>query len=411
MESANLHHQHQLPDQLVGSSSLANPTYYGVGSNHAAWTPNVTLNNNFNSNFDGVFSNPRESKQDNDILAPCLNNSMVQDLGFYWLSNAGSSNSQSAHDLKVKEEHSESFRKYTELLHSSSEDYHFTPTSHIKNERNDLSEKLLLKTISTKGLYSNAQNCPSFGGVAMPSRGNFSQIYPSINISNLNQSPSSSEISSSLDMNLQALSLLTPERYSGSFSQPSHDSLGLFKASPSFGLDHMHMQQLTHRPSFSPNNISSPFTNRITEEKRPSSLMEAKTAQAASKKSRLEPRASCPPFKVRKEKLGDRIATLQQLVAPFGKTDTASVLMEAIGYIKFLHNQIETLSVPYMKSSRNKACRTMQAGSVDDGNEERKRDLRSRGLSLVPLSCMSYVTGDIGGGGIWPQPNYGGGGT
>jgi len=216
----------------------------------------ICRNNNFNSNFDGVFSNPRESKQDNDILAPCLNNSMVQDLGFYWLSNAGSSNSQSAHDLKIKEEHSESFRKYTELLHSSSEDYHFTPTSHIKNERNDLSEKLLLKTISTKGLYSNAQNCPSFGGVAMPSRGNFSQIYPSINISNLNQSASSSEISSSLDMNLQALNLLTPERYSGSFSQPSHDSLGLFKASPSFGLDHMHMQQLTHRPSFSPNNVS-----------------------------------------------------------------------------------------------------------------------------------------------------------
>lgn len=48
---------------------------------------------------------------------------------------------------------------------------------------------------------------------------------------------------------------------------------------------------------------------------------------------------------------------------------------------------------------------------MDDGNEERKRDLRSRGLSLVPLSCMSYVTGDSGGGAIWPQPNYGGGGT
>nr|XP_023870561.1 transcription factor bHLH110-like [Quercus suber] len=187
----------------------------------------ICRNNNFNSNFNGVFSNPRESKQDNDILAPCLNNSMVQDLGFYWLSNAGGSNSQSALDLKIKEEHSESFRKYTELLHSSSEDYHFTPTSHIKNERNDL-KKLLLKTISTKGFYSNAQNCPSFGDVAMPSRGNFSQIYPSINISNLNQSPSSSEISRSLYMNLQALNLLTPERYSGCFSQPSHDSLGLF---------------------------------------------------------------------------------------------------------------------------------------------------------------------------------------
>uniref|UniRef100_A0A2N9ICA9 BHLH domain-containing protein n=1 Tax=Fagus sylvatica TaxID=28930 RepID=A0A2N9ICA9_FAGSY len=405
MESANLHHQHQLQDQLVASSSLPNPTYYGVGTNHA-WTPNVTLNNNFNSNYDGVFPNPRDSRLNNDILVPCFNGSMVQDLGFHWIGNAGNSTNQSAHDQhlsKIKEELSESFPKFTEMLNSSSssieDQYHFSPTSHKKN----------IKTISSKGIYSNnAQNCTSFGGVAMPSRGNYSQIYPSINISNLNQSPSA--ISSSLDMNLQALNLLTSsEKYSGSFSQASHDStLGVFKASPSFGLDHM--QQLTHmyRPSCSPTNIS-PFTNRITEEKRASGLMEANTSQAASKKSRLESRTSCPPFKVRKEKLGDRIAALQQLVAPFGKTDTASVLMEAIGYIKFLHNQIETLSVPYMKSSRNKACRTMQAGSVDDGNEEPKRDLGSRGLSLVPLSCMSYVTGDSGGGNIWTPHNYGGG--
>ncbi|KAE8718803.1 hypothetical protein F3Y22_tig00109987pilonHSYRG00041 [Hibiscus syriacus] len=41
------------------------------------------------------------------------------------------------------------------------------------------------------------------------------------------------------------------------------------------------------------------------------------------------------PLKVRKEKLGCRITTLHQLVSPFGKTDTASVLLEAIGYIRF----------------------------------------------------------------------------
>ena len=46
---------------------------------------------------------------------------------------------------------------------------------------------------------------------------------------------------------------------------------------------------------------------------------------------------------------------------------------------------------------------------MDDGNEEPKRDLGSRGLSLVPLSCMSYVTGDSGGGNIWTPHNYGGG--
>ncbi len=179
---------------------------------------------------------------------------MVQDLGFHWIGNAGNSTNQSAHDQhlsKIKEELSESFPKFTEMLNSSSssieDQYHFSPTSHKKN----------IKTISSKGIYSNnAQNCTSFGGVAMPSRGNYSQIYPSINISNLNQSPSA--ISSSLDMNLQALNLLTSsEKYSGSFSQASHDStLGVFKASPSFGLDHM--QQLTHmyRPSCSPTNVS-----------------------------------------------------------------------------------------------------------------------------------------------------------
>lgn len=40
--------------------------------------------------------------------------------------------------------------------------------------------------------------------------------------------------------------------------------------------------------------------------------------------------------------------------------------------------------------------------SLEEGNEEPKRDLRSRGLCLVPLSCLSYVTD--GGGGVWPGP-------
>ncbi|EPS70844.1 hypothetical protein M569_03916, partial [Genlisea aurea] len=111
------------------------------------------------------------------------------------------------------------------------------------------------------------------------------------------------------------------------------------------------------------------------------------TAENAPKKSRLETRPSCPPLKVRKEKLGDRIAALQHLVAPFGKTDTASVLMEAIGYIKFLHNQVDTLSVPYMKSSSRKKSTDSKIKEED----EEEDGLRSRGLCLVPLSCLSFM--------------------
>nr|DAD26867.1 TPA_asm: hypothetical protein HUJ06_028335 [Nelumbo nucifera] len=68
----------------------------------------------------------------------------------------------------------------------------------------------------------------------------------------------------------------------------------------------------------------------------------------ALKKARVQPPPAQSTFKVRKEKLGDRITALHQLVSPFGKTDTASVLLEAIGYIRFLQSQIEALSSPYL---------------------------------------------------------------
>ncbi|KAL0325825.1 UNVERIFIED_CONTAM: Transcription factor [Sesamum radiatum] len=156
------------------------------------------------------------------------------------------------------------------------------------------------------------------------------------------------------------------------------------------------------------NKVSGSANLGAAEVKRSSSKTEPKAPlQSAPKKSRLETRTSCPPFKVRKEKLGDRIAALQQLVAPFGKTDTASVLMEAIGYIKFLQNQVETLSVPYMKASRNKSSRAMKGGPTHNEHEEPKRDLKSRGLCLVPLSCLSYIT-DSGGAAVWPPPHFGG---
>lgn len=105
--------------------------------------------------------------------------------------------------------------------------------------------------------------------------------------------------------------------------------------------------------------------------------------QPPAKRPRIETPSPLPTFKVRKEKLGDHITALQQLVSPFGKTDTASVLHEAIEYIKFLHDQVSALSTPYLKNGA-----PMQH---QQEVEEEKQDLKSRGLCLVPISSTYPV--------------------
>ncbi|KAF0924998.1 hypothetical protein E2562_015061 [Oryza meyeriana var. granulata] len=147
---------------------------------------------------------------------------------------------------------------------------------------------------------------------------------------------------------------------------------------------------------------------------------------SALKKARVQASSSAQStLKVRKERLGDRITALHQIVSPFGKTDTASVLQETIGYIRFLLSQIEALSYPYMGDANGTG--PMQNGPVGERNpglfpeypgqllnhngntgaqqpaaqteqqgvnEEGKKDLRSRGLCLVPVSCTSHFGGD-----------------
>ncbi|XP_058074298.1 transcription factor bHLH68-like [Magnolia sinica] len=150
---------------------------------------------------------------------------------------------------------------------------------------------------------------------------------------------------------------------------------------------------------------------------------------AVFKKARIQPPAQ-PAFKVRKEKLGDRITALHQLVSPFGKTDTASVLLEAIGYIRFLQSQIEALSSPYLATGSanmrqpvqgerncifpedpgqllNDASMKRRGALEKDGQDELKKDLRSRGLCLVPVSCTLQVGSDNGAD-YW-APTLGGG--
>ncbi|KAK7394234.1 hypothetical protein VNO78_14756 [Psophocarpus tetragonolobus] len=100
-----------------------------------------------------------------------------------------------------------------------------------------------------------------------------------------------------------------------------------------------------------------------------------------------------PPHKLHvpmraNQKLGDKITTLQKLVSPFGKTDTASVLHEASLYIKLLQAQIRTLfqMLSFSYFSTIKDPRTQECGN------KLQVDLGSRGLCLVPMSITEKVT-------------------
>ncbi|CAA0833307.1 basic helix-loop-helix (bHLH) DNA-binding superfamily protein [Striga hermonthica] len=89
--------------------------------------------------------------------------------------------------------------------------------------------------------------------------------------------------------------------------------------------------------------------------------------------------------KEKKEKISERISALQQLVSPYGKTDTASVLLEALDYISFLHEQVKVLSAPYLCSTPT---------PMKDGEEP--CSLKAKGLCLVPISLTVGVVSSNG---------------
>ncbi|KAJ8493606.1 hypothetical protein OPV22_015327 [Ensete ventricosum] len=228
------------------------------------------------------------------------------------------------------------------------------------------------------GNLSENSWCDSHGG----GRESFSMSFPTAYLSH--SSPRLPFLSGSSDMDL-----LASARLGRSFCQTSFTGMVSVlseDASSGFG----HLPESIHGP-FHHHHKMPTLASGAAEARTVNSGWEHKPLQTAPTKPRFEQHSSFSPFKVRKEKMGDRIAALQQLVAPFGKTDTASVLMEAIGYIKFLLDQVEKLSLPYMRSSGNKRPRTMQQASNEERDDMGKRDLRSRGLCLVPLSRTSYI--------------------
>uniref|UniRef100_A0ACD5YSX0 Uncharacterized protein n=1 Tax=Avena sativa TaxID=4498 RepID=A0ACD5YSX0_AVESA len=225
-------------------------------------------------------------------------------------------------------------------------------------------------------------------------------------------------------------------------SRPAGDEIQLAMSSPppwARGNHHHHntlQQQASSPRSSSITSTTSPRSSMLefSNNRSPSESLST-AAGAAFKKARTqEPSPTQSTVKVRKEKLGDRVTALHQLVSPFGKTDAASVLLEAIGYIRFLHGQIEGMSSPYQLGggngsggsvSKQQHEATAQQGernsifpeepgqllhdkvtrkrgrSEQDGSsgaeEEAKKDLRSRGLCLVPVSCTLDFGADADG--------------
>ncbi|KAH6778350.1 basic helix-loop-helix DNA-binding superfamily protein [Perilla frutescens var. hirtella] len=88
--------------------------------------------------------------------------------------------------------------------------------------------------------------------------------------------------------------------------------------------------------------------------------------------------------KEKKEKISERISALQQLVSPYGKTDTASVLLEAMEYIRFLHEQVKVLSAPYLYSRPTQL------------QDDEISSLSAKGLCLVPISFTVGVASSNG---------------
>ncbi|RWW24531.1 hypothetical protein GW17_00011175, partial [Ensete ventricosum] len=120
------------------------------------------------------------------------------------------------------------------------------------------------------------------------------------------------------------------------------------------------------------------------------------------KKSRVQGTSSAhsTTFKVTKEKLGDRITALHQIVSPFGKVSPylippVSNLLMGVGE-GFMHSDRIMYTNEEMIDSKRVIAFLLFCSYHQEGDDEPKKDLRSRGLCLVPVSFFLDVGSDNG---------------
>ncbi|RRT52412.1 hypothetical protein B296_00034712, partial [Ensete ventricosum] len=256
MGSSYLDHYHQ--EELLGFSSLATvPAFYDLASNRDC-NQNQLLNcGDFVSNADGVLSGHRDFISSSHEISPA-GSLMVHDLGVHhWAGNTeeGFMNQPPAHQLNAA--------KVKEELPEIS-----FPTLSLDHP---LHQKLLARALASdrqidglQPLLGNLSESSSFA----PPTADFSRSIPHPPL-----------VAGSLDMDLHALDLLASATLGRSFCQTWLAGMALFGEDATSGFDHLQESVV----------LRGPFHHHHHH------------------------------LKVRKEKLGDRIATLQQLVAPFGK--------------------------------------------------------------------------------------------
>ncbi|KAL2470141.1 basic helix-loop-helix (bHLH) DNA-binding superfamily protein [Abeliophyllum distichum] len=153
-----------------------------------------------------------------------------------------------------------------------------------------------------------------------------------------------------------------------------------------FGLANFGNSEVGFEECFSALRRDEAIEEKMIEHKRsPISIDQSSLVGLMQKRQKIDVPLSS---KEKKEKVSERISALQQLVSPYGKTDTASVLLEAMEYIRFLHEQVKVLSAPYLYS--------MPTTNTQHFKEDEPHNLKSKGLCLVPISFTDGVASSNG---------------